>query len=158
MIEIIDDKIFNGLISLLFLNPSQNLPKTMLNYSFSSLSQLTDLHLEFNPHLKNINDNHIFAGLNSVKIIVSDFESVIQLKDSFKIDFTREINGIKFYKSINIKSVSNNFTYNREDCFKILYMLKCNLHLNLMDDKDFSKFELECLGFGLEWIENLVLF
>ncbi len=109
--------------------------------SFISMTFLTYLYLSFNEELHLIDQKEIFKGfayLKNVNIsyeLLDNLSSIFILKNSIygTRQIVRELGERKFYQAIYfVYDLTNeSLTYSLQDCFKVLYLLRWNIHLNL---------------------------
>jgi hypothetical protein len=102
---------------------------------------LTYLYLSFNEELHLIDQKEIFKGfayLKNVNIsyeLLDNLSSIFILKNSIygTRQIVRELGERKFYQAIYfVYDLTNeSLTYSLQDCFKVLYLLRWNIHLNL---------------------------
>ncbi len=101
-------------------------------------------------YLKNVNISYeLLDGLSSIFMLKNSIYGTRKV--------VKELGGRKFYQAIYFvyDPTNENLTYSLQDCFKVLYLLRWNIPLNLKNGQNFEFFDTECDKFILSKIGEI---
>jgi Leucine-rich repeat (LRR) protein len=176
-LSFIERNIFRSLSSLEILNLSCNLIKQIHQNQFSSLINLIDLDISDNSieyihpqtfsqlarvrnlyvHKNNVKFIDELDGLSSIKniyldssLLLDNFTSLINLKESIQVRFYKKSLGISYLRSVNVITYPQDVSLDHleEYCVIYLFLIRHNISLNLKTAGDFDYFFSFCKPFS----------
>ena len=147
-IESISRFLFAKSYNLKILDLSYNRLKSIEDFSFVELSLLQDFHLNNNRLEFVLFENSLFGLSSLVNLFItyefiSNSENKQVLLGSLKPHVERFVNGITYYKAINMLYEINEM-FQHDECQIVLDFLKRNIQVNLKSDYDLLVFLYNC--------------